>query len=453
MAISRAIPPFLALSAVASGCRTEAAPLPVRTVTLDHPEDTVSAFEPFVAVDPARPDRILVGAQYGPGYNRGGQRMWTWASHDGGTSWTGGRVTPKSFPPAGQALAADLTMAVGPDGTVYHLSLTADSAPTGLLTAAAALAVSSDGGVSFVPRTVFGTVTTPEPGIMVFTDKPWMVADVSTRSPGLGNVYMSWARNRVDFRDTSVTASPVVAVSRDGGKSLEEPVSLAASGFGVTLALRSDGTLDAAWSDLRPGSSEGSRVLHATSFDGGKSYGQPAVVAELADSTESIELPQVAVGPGDRPFACWTQGPPVPGGSVDVWCGAGNDSSGWGPAQKALSDPTGRTVYSYPAVAATDRAFWLVAYRADTALSVELYRSRDGAHFSHYGTLATASLNGAPFCPRPGLPCRKSDAVFFPGDYVSLAGAGRRLVAAYAMPRSGGSPGATAITVSVVDVP
>lgn len=453
MAISRAILPFLGVFAAAAGCRTEARPPSVRTVTLGHPEDTVSAFEPFVTLDPARPDRILVGAQYGIGYNRGGHRMWTWTSQDAGTTWTGGRVIPKPFPPAGQALAADLTMAVGPDGTVYHLSLTADSAPTGLMTAAAALAVSSDGGLSFVPRTVFGTVTTPEPGVMVFTDKSWMVADVSARSPGLGNVYLSWARNRVDFRDTSVTASPVVAVSLDGGKSLEEPVSLAATGFGVTLALRSDGTVDATWSDLRPGRAEGSRVLHATSHDVGTSFGQPAVVAEVADSTESIELPQVAVGPGDRPFACWTQGPPVPGAAVDVWCSAGNAASVWGPAQRALSDPTGRTVYSYPAIAATADAFWLMAYRADTALSVELYRSGDGARYSHYATLATASLNGAPFCPRPGLPCRKSDAVFFPGDYVSLAGAGRRLVAAYAMPRRGGSPGATTITVSVVDLP
>ncbi len=451
MLILRGVWPVLLLTL--GGCSSESAAPLVRTVALSHPEDTVSAFEPFVTLDPSRPDRIHVGAQYGPGYNRGGQRIWTWTSQDAGTTWSGGRVIPKAFPPAGQALAADLTMAVGPDGTVYHLSLTADSAPTGLMTAAAALAVSSDGGSSFVPRMVFGTVTTPEPGVMVFTDKSWMVADASPGSPGLGNVYMSWARNRVDFKDTSVTASPVVATSRDGGKTIEEPVSLAPSGFGVTLALRSDGTLDAAWNDLRPGNAEGSRVLHAISVDGGKTFGEPLVVAELADSTDSIELPQVAVGPGDRPFACWTQGPPVPDAAVDVWCAAWSAWSGWGSASRVLSDPTGRTVYTFPAVAAAADAFWLLAYRADSVLSVELYRSADGAHYDHYTTLVTASLNGTPFCPRPGLPCRRSNSAFFPGDYVSLAGAGRRLVAAYTMPRAGGAPGATEITVSVLDVP
>lgn len=451
MLILRAVWPILILTL--GGCRRESAAPQARTVALRHPEDTVSAFEPFVTLDPSRPDRIVVGAQYGPGYNRGGQRMWSWASQDAGTTWSGSRVMPKAFPPAGQALAADLTMAVGPDGTVYHLSLTADSAPTGLMTAAAALAVSSDGGVTFVPRMVFGAVATSEPGVMVFTDKSWMVVDAWPGSPGRGNIYLSWARNRVDFRDTSVTASPVVAVSRDGGNTIGEPVSLAPMGFGVTLALRTDGTLDATWNDLRPGSSEGTRVLHASSADGGQTFGTPTVVTALSDTTQSIELPQVGVGPGDRPFACWTQGPPVPDAAIAIWCNAWSAGAGWSTAAPVLSDATGRTSYSFPAVASAAGAFWLLAYRADSAVSVELYRSTNGAGFVHYATLATASLNREPFCARPGLPCRRSSAVFFPGDYVSLVGAGRRLVAAYAMPRGGGAPGATEIRVSVIDVP
>ncbi|MGH9388994.1 MAG: hypothetical protein ACRD1Z_05210, partial [Vicinamibacteria bacterium] len=47
-----------------------------------------SVFEPIVAIDPDRPDRIVAGAQFGEGYNRGGLRFRTWATSDGGTNWS-----------------------------------------------------------------------------------------------------------------------------------------------------------------------------------------------------------------------------------------------------------------------------------------------------------------------------------------------------------------------------
>lgn len=433
-----------------AGCGPSPAPT-VRTVALPFPEDTVSAFEPFVAIDPNAPERIVVGAQYGAGYNRGGMRIWTWSSGDAGATWAGSRVIPKAFPPAGQALAADLTMVVGPDGQVYHLSLTADSAPPGLMTAAAALAVSSDGGRSFAPRLVFGTVEAPLPGVMVFTDKSWLAGDAHALSPGRGNLYFGWSRNRVDFRDTSVTASPAFAVSRDAGRTLDTVIALARQGFGVTIAVRTDGTVDAAWYELRPGGTEGGRVLHASSTDQGRTFGPAEVVTELTDTTQSIELPQITVGPGNRLLLCWTQGPPLAGAHVDVWCSTRPADGVWAPARPVLSDPARGMIYAFPATAATDDAFWLLTYAAGPTLEVQLHRSRDGRDFTRVATLATADLPSAAFCPRPGLPCRKSGTGFFPGDYVGLAAAGTRVVAAYAMPRQPGAAGASTTMVSVVD--
>jgi hypothetical protein len=169
----------------------------VRTIALSAPEDTVSAFEPFAVIDQAAPDRIYVGAQYGAGYNRGGMRIWTWSSVDGGGSWSGTRVVPKAFPPAGQALAADLTMAVGPDGTLYHLSLTADSAPTGLMTAAAALAVSTDGG-----RNVLA-----EAGVRDGGDRHRPASWRSRTSRG----WLETITRRVRGAETSISAGPAIA--------------------------------------------------------------------------------------------------------------------------------------------------------------------------------------------------------------------------------------------------
>jgi hypothetical protein len=40
---------------------------------------------------------------------------------------------------------------------------------------------------------------------------------------------------------------------------------------------------------------------------------------------------------------------------------------------------------------------------------------------------------------------------FFPGDYVSLAGSAKRLVAAFGVPRLDGPAGASTIMVSVID--
>jgi len=422
----------------------------IRTVALSNPEDTVSAFEPFAAIDASSPDRIYVGAQYGAGYNRGGMRIWTWSSHDGGGTWSGTRVIPKTFPPAGQALAADLTMVVGPDGTVYQLSLTADSAPTGLMTATAALAISSDSGHAFVPKLVFGTVESPAPGIMVFTDKSWLAVDRNAASAGRGNLYFGWSRNQVDFRDTSVTTSPAFAVSRDGGATLDSVKSLSRQGFGVTIAVRTDGTVDAAWYELRPGGSEGSRVFHASSRDQGRTFGAAELVTELADTTQSVELPQITVGPGNRLLLCWTQGVPKPGARVDVWCSTRAPDGPWQPAHAVLADSGGSTIFAFPATAATDDAFWLMAYASDSTLEMELYRSNDGQVFTHAATLGSAPLT-APFCPRPGLPCRTAGGAFFPGDYVGLAGSPRRLVAAYGMPRQSGAAGASTIMVSVID--
>lgn len=443
-------PGGLVLVAQIAGCTGPDRPsLDIHTVVLPDPEDTASAFEPFVAIDPANPDRIVVGAQYGPGYNRAGQRMWTWSSQDGGASWSGARVIPKAFPPAGQALAADLTMGFGPDGTLYHLSLTADSAPESLMTAVAALAVSSDGGRTFRPRGVFGQVERTEPTVMVFTDKSWLAVDAAPSSPHRGTLYLGWSRNRVDFRDTSVSTSPVVGVSRDSGRSLEGPIPLAAAGFGVTLATDTAGVVEAAWYELRPNSSEGYRVLTASSSDNGRSFTAPVVVAELRDTSQTIELPQIAVGPGGERLLCWSQGPTTTSAGLSVWCSTRANERPWSRPVAVLSDSAGGRVYAFPAIAASADAWWLLVYRADTTLSVELHRSADGTGFERVAELASIRTT-VPLCARPGLPCRRSGSGFFPGDYISISGSRRRVAAAFAVPRDGGPPGSSTIMVSVV---
>jgi len=173
-------------------------------------------------------------------------------------------------------------------------------------------------------------------------------------------------------------------------------------------------------------------------------------VTELRDPRQTLELPQITAGPGDHLLICWSQGTTGAGDSA-VWCSTRPEDGPWRAARPVLEDPAGRVRYGYPSVAATDDAFWLYAYASDTTLDAELHRSADGEGFGRTVRLASASLAGGRFCPRPGLPCRTSASDFFPGDYVSLAGSPKRVVAAYAIPRRGGAAGSRTMMVSVVD--
>jgi hypothetical protein len=286
---------------------------------------------------------------------------------------------------------------------------------------------------------------------MVFTDKSWLTVDAAPSSPHRGTLYLGWSRNRVDFRDTSVTASPVVGVSRDAGRTLEGPVPLAGAGFGVTLATDSAGIVEAAWYELRPGTSEGYRILNAHSRDGGRTFSAPAIITELNDTAQTIELPQIAVGPGGERMVCWSQGPVATGDGLGVWCSSRPPGKEWSKPAAVLSDSSARRVYAFPAIAASADAWWLLAYRADSSITVELSRSVDGTRFEHVADLSSPG-SGAPICARPGLPCRRSGTGFFPGDYVSIGGNARRVVAAYVIPRDGGQPGSSTVMVSVVSL-
>ena len=180
---------FATLAAIlaAVGC-AEPAPGPqVRTVTLPAPEGAEPAFEPHVAIDPGSPDHVIVAAQYGVGYNRGGRKIWHWTTEDAGSTWTGSIIP---LPRADAVLAADAVTAFDADRRPLLGFLFADSTFRG----GAALATGASGSISLGSATIVVPDQRDLNGGAV--DKIWLAIDRSPTSPLRGSRYLSWHYNR-----------------------------------------------------------------------------------------------------------------------------------------------------------------------------------------------------------------------------------------------------------------
>ena len=399
------------------------------TLACAQPGDiTTSVFEPVVAIDPDRPDRIVAGAQFGEGYNRGGLRFQTWVTTDGARTWSTQEVSLRALERP-STMAADLSLAFGLGGELYGFGISGDGFRDRVPEAALALAVSEDGGRTFAPRAVLGESVDHDDGSFSVSDKPWMAIDRGSESPFRGSLYFAWTRIRVrGLKDGyDLERNLVVSYSRDSGRSQSEPLSIAVSGGGAQIAVRPDGTVDLVW--VQEEENRSGRVLHAFSRDGGKSFSPPKAIESLSDAAESLDLPTLAASPTGALSACWARGPLSSAAGTAIRCSGYQPGSGWSP-------PTSVKASGYPALAATEDAFWLLGYYAGETLRVALYCSRDGRSFEAVETLAETPLSAERFCPRSNLPCRKDLETFTPGDYVGLAASSRRLAAAYVLPGS-----------------
>lgn len=444
---------------VLSSCRPhdpiEPGSLRVSTIQLMPPGDSASVFEPFVAVDPENPDRIVVGAQFGEGYNRGGLRFWIWNSNDGGESWTSGELALRPLARA-PTMAADLSIAFGHDGTAYLLGISGDSVRAGIPDAALALAVSADGGESVRPLALLGKSIEYSPGVFDVSDKPWIAVDRRPSSPFFGNLYVAWTRVsvRMDTDPFSVTRKLVLSYSGDQGQSFSSEVFIADEGMGAQLAVRRDGALDVVWLSVTEidGGGEIAEILHARSIDGGHTFSQPGIIDSAPDTTETFDLPTLAHDNEGNLLACWSRGGIDESSIWTIWCSHLEVGSGWS-EPSATAHPAPGTTSGYPAVAWRSDDWWLLNYEADsTATTVLLSRSTDGHSFTVSHTLARVPLTRIEFCQSAMLPCRRDLQKFTPGDYIKLAATRNELAAAYVLPRLGDPEALAEMWVSVLYV-
>lgn len=445
---------FLALASCTDYAPIEPGSLSISTMQLMPPGDSASVFEPYVAVNPKNPDQIVVGAQYGEGYNRGGLRFWIWNSNDGAESWMSRELTLRLLvrPPT---MAADLSIAFGHDGAAYLFGISGDSVRAGVPDAALALAVSTDGGQSVRPLALLGKSVEYSLTAFDVSDKPWMIADRKPRSPFYGNLYFAWTRVsvRLDTDPFTITRQLVLSYSADQGQTFSSPVHIADEGMGAQLAARPDGALHVVWLGMTEfdGGGEIARIMHASSTDGGRTFSQPEIIESVSDTTETIDLPTLTDDAAGQLLACWSRGGFLGPSRWIIRCSQFEAGSGWSEPTVALPFSPG-TTSAYPAVASSGDDWWLLNYESDsTETRVLLSRSTDGDIFAVSDTLARVPLSIDSFCTSPMLPCRSDFEMFTPGDYIKLAATPSRLVAAFVMPRSGDSEVLAEMWLSVIE--
>jgi hypothetical protein len=430
-----------ALLLALAGCAPAAPDPPLRTVALPAPALTEPAFEPHVSIDPTDPDRLVVAAHYGTGYNRGGRRIWTWATGDGGRTWTGADLP---LPRDDAALAADAVTAFLDDGTALAAFLFADTA--GLrFDGGLALARAAPGALTFGPARIVAAGGLGSPA-RAAVDKPWLAVDRGRLSPLRGAVYASWHHNRPDPATRTVHSTFHVAASPDGGTTWGAPVQVAEA-FSGQVAAGTDGRVHVIF-----GARDTGVLLHAAADPGALAFAAPDTVAALAPGRR-YDVPHLLVLPGDTLLVCWAEAD-TGSARYDARCARSAGGGRWDPPAAVQPGLPAGAALGFPVTAAHGAGVWLLAYRAGPdSTEVVLYRSADGGRrFVQAEVLGARALGLGRFCLAAGAPCRRAapGEAFFPGDYFGLAAAPGRVAAAFVLPEGDDPAGRATVHVSVV---
>lgn len=432
----------LALAAACSGGKKQrVTDVTTTTVTLPAPGDDEGAIEPHLVAERSRPNRILVGAQYGTGYNGGGRHIWAWTSPDGAENWSGEEI-PLPWPSAD--LAADVVTAADAEGPAYIAYVVGDM----------------KAGRSAVVLARADSLTAPFDSARVITvgrltdslgvvDKPWVAVDRGPSSPRQGMVYLAWHLQKPGpGGDTRTTFW--IAASTDSGRTFGPPVRVADRASGH-VAVRLNGAVDAVYQPT------GQPVLlHVRSDDGGKTFSAPDTVVALTGATQ-LEMPHVApLAGGDSAVVCWAQGEPNERRRT-ARCAVDAEESWSAPVDVAPAAGDAVSV-SHPSVGASQSGIWVAAYRSDAdSTAAVLYRSTDGGRtFAEHQRMASRPFGLDRFCTSPAAECRRApreQGVFFPGDYIGLVALDLRTIAAYVLPEGNESTGRPTVYVTFIRFP
>ncbi len=275
--------------------------------------------EPYIAIDPNNPLRMVAGANTyqlaGPGCQSptGGAStvspLTLFASSNGGSNWTSTcapwpATVTGGVPNAVVWFGGDPSLAWDRFGNAYasYLLVSQDAASTSPGKGSAlAVAKSTDGGVTWGPP---GVVANNITGFVPFNDKPMLAIDTST-----SGAHAHPDRLYVVFTQSASDAFGIadffeqVAHSDSGGTGSWTVVPMtpdAVSGFndnGGSIAVAGDGTVYAVWNRFQcqgggPGF-DSDRMLVSSSTDGGATWSAPLVVRNLnfVDFCTNLGLP------------------------------------------------------------------------------------------------------------------------------------------------------------------
>ncbi len=382
--------------------------------------------EPYLAVDPEDPNRLLAFYQEDRFPSVGGARALTFAlSTDGGRHWHEG-LLPNLTTASGGTLdrASDPWVAFGSGGAVYCSGLAFDDADAqgGIYVSA-----SRDGG-----ETWDDPVQVHAQSADAIDDKDAIAVDDNPHSPYFGRVYVGW-----DISPSSgVAQTLVMAHSADGGRTFSSPATIfdQQGNIGIIPLVDPEGVVHAIWLHYEGGTLQSGTIESSYSTDGGDTWSPPVTVADISlvpvpSSRTGDGRPGAAIDPATgNVFVVWQDQRFTPGIDQVVLSFSADGRGGWS-FPRRISDGPANAFNFTPAVAVNDLGQVAVSYysmRNDPAGAgnlVDEYLTVGGPRGRPFSrgrrqSFGSWDLRAAAI----------ADGQFFLGDYQGLAAAGHNFM-------------------------
>jgi hypothetical protein len=383
--------------------------------------------EPYLAVDPEDPQRLLAFYQEDRFPSIGGARALTFAlSTDGGRHWQEG-LLPNLTVASGGAFdrASDPWVAFGAGHLVYCSGLAFDD---GDALGGIVVSASKDGGVTWADP-----VQVHAQSSGAIDDKDAVVVDSNPHSPYFGRVYVGWD---ISPNDPSQPQTLVMTHSTDNGATFSSPATIFDQGgnIGIIPLIGPGGIVHAIWLHYNGGALTAGTIESSFSTDGGDTWSPPVKVADVLaapvpSSRTGDGLPSAAIDPATgNVFVVWQDERFTPGTDQILLTVSADGVSGW-TAPRRISDGPNNTPNFTPAVAVNGAGQVGVAYYTfrnsppGTPFQVDEYLTVGGPHGRPFSRGRRES-----FSSWDNRAAAIADGLFFLGDYQGLAASGNNFL-------------------------
>ena len=399
-------------------------PNPLEFFNINISQNSAPQNEPSVKISRKDTNKVVAAwrdFRYGidPNANR---RVGYSYSSNGGLTWSVSRLLDSTLLPGGLTRNSDPVVAVDTAGNFYIAVIAIQGLSGGNLTLA--VYKSTNGGQTF-PQAFICSQTGTE-------DKEWLTTDLSSTSPFLNSLYISW---------TSFSLGGIkLTKSVNAGANWSTPVGVSDVTGGVQgsdICISKNGQINVVWL----GFSTNAEVTYDRSTDGGVTFGTDQIITSgvfpegLPNDVNTF--PTIATDNSSGPRSGWIYVAFADNrsGDCDVFLTKSTNSGvNWSAPLRVNNDEIGNgTVQYWPTIAVNDAGNIAILFMdtrnhvSNTTIEAFVARSYDG------GVTFTNELLSTEPSPTliPGTNVRF-------GDYIDMDYAGKRLVPVWTDERAGG---------------